>query len=133
MLSARREEIAWVHSEGVYDIVPMQECKDAGKKKLELIWVNTNKPVDSAHLQIRSRLCQGIQDEEARQDLSCSRHCHHLKLIMMSVSWTSKGKLSKLRHCDIGRAHFQGTDSESCTSVCQRKIDRDTVKTKLAD
>ena len=29
VLAARREEIDWVHSEGVYEIVPMQECKDA--------------------------------------------------------------------------------------------------------
>ena len=30
VLAARREEIDWVHSEGVYEIVPMQECRDAG-------------------------------------------------------------------------------------------------------
>ena len=30
VLAARREEIDWVHSEGVYEIVPMQECKDGG-------------------------------------------------------------------------------------------------------
>ena len=28
---------------------------------------------------------------------------------MMSVSWSNKGKLLKLRHYDISRAHFQGT------------------------
>ena len=32
VLAARREEIAWVHSEGVHEIVPMQDCKGAGKK-----------------------------------------------------------------------------------------------------
>ena len=26
VLAARREEIDWVHSEGVHEIVPMQEC-----------------------------------------------------------------------------------------------------------
>ena len=36
-MAARREEIAWVHYEGVYEIVPMQECKDASKKLLYLI------------------------------------------------------------------------------------------------
>ena len=30
VLAARREEIDWVHSAGVYEIVPVQECKDAG-------------------------------------------------------------------------------------------------------
>ena len=67
VLAARRAEIEWVHSEGVYEIVPMQDDKDAGKKLLELIWVDTDKSVDSAHKQIRSRLCHGKQDEGARQ------------------------------------------------------------------
>ena len=51
VLAARREEIDWVHSEGVYEIVPIQECKDAGMKLLDLIWV------DTAHKKFRSRLC----------------------------------------------------------------------------
>ena len=68
VLAARRAEIEWVHSEGVYEIVPTQDCKDAGKKPLELIWVDTDKSVDSAHKKLRSRLCHGKQDEEARQD-----------------------------------------------------------------
>ena len=46
VLAARREEIDWVHCEGVFEIVPMQECKDAGKKQLDLIWVNADKSVD---------------------------------------------------------------------------------------
>ena len=46
-----------VLSEGVHEIVPMQECKDAGKKPLDLIWVDTDKSVDPAHKKIRSRLC----------------------------------------------------------------------------
>ena len=37
VLTARREEIEWVHSEGVHEIVPMQDCKDASKKLSELI------------------------------------------------------------------------------------------------
>ena len=41
MLVARREEIDWVHSEGAYEIVPMQECRDAGMKPLDVIWVDT--------------------------------------------------------------------------------------------
>ena len=40
VLAARREEIDWVHSEGVYEIVPMQECRDAGMEPLDLIWVD---------------------------------------------------------------------------------------------
>ena len=32
VFAARLEEIDWVHSEGVYEIVPMQECRDADMK-----------------------------------------------------------------------------------------------------
>ena len=56
-LAARREETDWVHSEGVYEFVPMHECRDAGMKPLDLIWVDTDKSVDPTHEKIRSRLC----------------------------------------------------------------------------
>ena len=35
VLAAGREEIDWVHSEGVHEIVSMQECGDAGVKPLD--------------------------------------------------------------------------------------------------
>ena len=35
----------------------MQECKDAGKKLLDLVCVDTPKAVDPAHKKNRSRLC----------------------------------------------------------------------------
>ena len=54
---ARREEVTRVHSEAVYEIVPMQECKEAGMKPLDLIWVDTDKSVDPAHKKLPSRLC----------------------------------------------------------------------------
>ena len=57
MPTARREEIAWVQAEGVYENVPMQECKDASKKLLELIRVDADNSVDLAHKKIRLRLC----------------------------------------------------------------------------
>ena len=56
-VGARREEIDWVHSEGVYEIVPMQECRDMGMKPLDLIWVDTDKSVDPTRKKLRSRLC----------------------------------------------------------------------------
>ena len=57
MLAARFEEIDWVHSEGVHEIVPMKECRDAGMKPLDLIWVDTDKSVDPTRKKIRSMLC----------------------------------------------------------------------------
>ena len=63
MLAARREEIDWVHSEGVYVIVPMQECKDAGMKPLDLIWVGTDKSMD----QRTRNLDRGCAQENTRR------------------------------------------------------------------
>ena len=121
VLAARREEIDWVHSEGVYEIVPMQECKDAGMRPLDLMWLDTDKSVDLAHERIRSRLCarehktkkQGkIQRAlPASQLLSAMPYLEAVKVlvsIMMSVSWWNKGKPLKLRQYDISRAHVQG-------------------------
>ena len=34
-LAARREETAWAHSEGVYEIAPLQNFLDAGKQLLD--------------------------------------------------------------------------------------------------
>ena len=68
VLAARREETDWVHSEGVYEIVPMRECKDASVKPLDLICVDTEKYVDPTHTQENSIevVCKRIQDEDAR-------------------------------------------------------------------
>ena len=57
VLAAKRDKIDRVHSEGAYDIVPMQECKDASMKPLDLVWVDADKSVDPAHKNVRSRLC----------------------------------------------------------------------------
>ena len=57
VLAARREEIDWVHCEGVYEIVPMQECRVADMNPLDLIWVDTDKSVDPTRKKIRSMLC----------------------------------------------------------------------------
>ena len=95
VLGARREETAWVHSEGIYEIVPMQECADDGQKLLDLIWVDTDKSVDPA--------VQGTQDAEARQNIRILidsqlfsakprlEVVNALVSIMMSVGVSSKG------------------------------------------
>ena len=121
-LAARREEIDWVHSEDVYEIVPMQEWTDAGMKPLDLISVDTDKSVDPTRKKIRSRLCAREYKRKKQgkiqralpvfQLFSAMPPLEALKVlvsIMMSVSFSNRGKLLKLRHYDIGRAHFQGT------------------------
>ena len=122
MLAARREEIDWVHSEGIYEIVPMQERRDAGMKPLDLIWLDTEKSVDPTRKKIRSRLCAREYKTKKRgkiqralpasQLFSAMPLLEALKVlvsIMMSVSLSNKFKPVKLRHPDISRAHFQGT------------------------
>ena len=119
MLSAWREEIERVHSGGVHEIVPMQECVDAGKKLSDLIWVGTDKCVDSSHEKIRSRLCAREHKTKQQGKVQRALPASHsfsamppfeaveaLVSIMMSVSWSNKGK--PLRHIDISRAHFYG-------------------------
>ena len=83
VLAARREEIDWVHSEGVYEIVPMQEGTDAGMEPLDLIWVDTDKSVDPTRKNIRARFCaentkrrSKVRFNEIYQLLNCSLHCH---------------------------------------------------------
>ena len=66
MLAARREEIDWVHSEGVYEIVPMQECRDADRNPLDLICVDTDKSVDPTQENSIEIGWKRIQNEEAR-------------------------------------------------------------------
>ena len=63
MLAARPEEIDWVHS---HEIVPMQECRDAGMKPLSLIWVDTDKSVDPKVRKLDRGCAQENTNEEAR-------------------------------------------------------------------
>ena len=122
VLSARREEIEWAHSEVAYEIVPMQECKDADKKLLELTWVDTDKSVESLAIKFdrdcvpgntrrkkQGKIQRTIFASQLFSAMSPLEAVEALVSIMMSVSWLSKRKSSKLRHHDIGRTYFQGT------------------------
>ena len=116
MLAARREESAWVHSEGVHDTVPMQECEEAGKAPVGSdLW-------SPAHWTIRSRLYareyktkrQGkIQRVSlASQLFSATPPFEAVQVLvsfMMSVGRSSKAKPLKLRLHDVSRGHLQGT------------------------
>ena len=121
-LAARRQETDWVHSEGVYEFVPMQECRDAGMKPLDLIWVDTDKSVDPTHEKIRSRLCASEYKTQKQCEIqrppptsqlfSAMPPLEVVKVLVPIMTWESlsnKGKPLKLRHYDINRAHFQGT------------------------
>ena len=67
VLAARREEIDWVPFEGVYEIVPMQECTDADIKTVgpDLGGHRQDCGSDAQENSIEV-VCKRIQNEEAR-------------------------------------------------------------------
>ena len=84
VLAPRREGIDWIHSEGVYEVGPMQECRDVGMKPLDLIWVDTDKSLWIRHARIIDRGCvqentkrrSKVRFNELYQLLDCSLQCH---------------------------------------------------------
>ena len=83
VLAARREEIDWVHAEGVYEIIPTQECKDADMKPLDLIWVDTDSPwiqharkFDRGCVQENTKRRSKVRFNEVYPLLNCSLQCH---------------------------------------------------------
>ena len=122
MLIARHEEIEWVRFEGVYEIVPMQECKEAGKKLLELNLGGHRQVCGSASQEkidrdwvpgnTRNRSKARFKEPYLLQLFSAVPPLEAVKAlvsIMMSVSWSNAGKPWKFRHDGISRAHVQGT------------------------
>ena len=113
----------------------------------ETVGSDLDKSVDPAHKKIRPRLCAReyktkkhgkIQRASpASQLFSAVPLLEAVKVlvsIMMSVSWSKKGKPLKLRHDDMSRAHFQGTAQRLInTSVFQQKVVRSMAKTKLGE
>ena len=63
VLAARREEIEWVHSEGVYEIVPMQECRNADMKPLDGHRQSCGSDTQENSIEV---VCKRIRNEEAR-------------------------------------------------------------------
>ena len=83
VLAARREQVVWVHSEGVYETFPMQDCKDAGKKLLDLIRVDVDpltRKFDRDCVPENTRRRGWANFKELYLLLICSLQCHLLKL-----------------------------------------------------
>ena len=94
VLVARREEINWVHSEGVYETVPMQECRDAGMKPLDKILgghrqvcgsdtqenlIEDTRKFDRGCVQENTKRISKVRFNELCQLLNCSLQCHFSK------------------------------------------------------
>ena len=143
-MAARREENDLVDSESVYEVVPMHDCEDAGKKLLELIWVGTDKSVDPAHKKIRSRLCIREYKTKKQGKIQRALPASQLFFAMPLV------EAARLNH-DVGEfveqretievqtlRHHQSTFPRNSpethqTSDFQQRIVRSMAKTKLAD
>ena len=106
----------------------MQKYKDAGKKLLDLFWVDSDKSVDPAHKKIRSGLCareykpkrQGNIQRAlfASQLFSAMPPLEAVKALVsikMSVGSSSESKPLKLRD-DTSNTDFHGT-AQSLTHV----------------
>ena len=90
VLAARRKEIEWVHSEEVYEIVPMEECIDSGQKTVDLIWVDTDKSVDDpSHMKFRSRLCAREYKTKKQGKIQRALPSSHLSIILCNASTRS--------------------------------------------
>ena len=104
---------------GVYEIVPMQECKDAGTKPLDLIWVDTDKSVAPTRKKIRSRLC--ARGYETKKQGKFQRDLFDSIVLCNATSRSREGACLdhdvgecveqreniEIEHDDVGRALFQ--------------------------
>ena len=66
-----RDVNGWIHS-GVYKSVPLQECRDAGMKPLDLIWVDRQVCGSNTREISIEVVCERMQDEESGKDLTSS-------------------------------------------------------------
>ena len=83
VLAARREEIDWVRPEGVHEIVPMQECRDAGNETVgpDLVGhrqvCGSDKQENSIQVMCKStRRRSKVRFNKLCQFLNCSLQCH---------------------------------------------------------
>ena len=88
VLAARREEIDWVQSEGVYEIVQMQIVQgcmyetvgsDLGGTQTNL-WTQRTRKFDRGYVQENTRRRSKVRFKELYPLRSCSLQCHLLKL-----------------------------------------------------
>ena len=116
-LAARREEFGWVHSEGVYEKVPMQECRDAVMIPLDLIWVDTDKSVDPTRKEIRLKLCaiehktkKKSKIQRALPASQCSLQCHPSKCEGAGLNHDVGGFIQHRETIEVGTLrHRTGT------------------------
>ena len=79
-------------------LFPMQECRDAGMKSLDLIWVYTDKSVDPTRKKIRPRLC--AREYKTKKQGEIQRALPVFSIVLCSATSRS-GEGAYLNH-DVG-------------------------------
>ena len=114
-------------------------------KPLDLIWVDTDRSVDPTRKKIRSRLCAREYKTKKQGKIQRALPASHLfsamppleavkvlVSIMMSVSFSNKGKPLKLRHYGHQSSTFARNSPEThSTSDFPQRIIKSMTKTKL--
>ncbi|CAE7358585.1 unnamed protein product [Symbiodinium sp. CCMP2592] len=116
--AARKEELEWVRKQDLYEKVPEEQAKAAGKMPITMKWVDRNKG-DNERPNYRSRLvCREVKRAKNAEfipefaSFSAMPPLEAVKLLLslmvtLKVAKKSRSPL-KLRLIDISRAHFYG-------------------------
>ncbi|CAE7546001.1 unnamed protein product [Symbiodinium natans] len=116
--AARREELEWVWKQNLYEKVPEEQARAAGKVPITMKWVDRNKG-DNERPNYRSRIvCREVKRAKNAEfipehaSFSAMPPLEAIKLLlslMVTLKTSKKGrKPLKLRLLDISRAHFYG-------------------------
>ena len=120
VLKARQLEMEYIHKQGVWKRVPLDQCiQETGKQPIPLKWVDTNKG-DHTNPNLRSRLV--VKDIKARKGpedqldpamlFSAMPPLEAVRILtsmLMSKQRSKHGRPLRLGSWDISRAHFYGT------------------------
>ena len=101
---ARKDEITYFRSMGVYDKVPMTECRErTGKAPIAVRWVDVNKG-DNEKPNYRSRLVAKEFKTDVRPDLYAATPPSECLRLMLSKLASTPG--ATLMYADVSRAYF---------------------------
>ena len=106
MIKARREEIKYFKSMGVYDKVDLAEAwAETGRAPIAVRWVDINKG-DSLNPNYRSRLVAKEFNTGVRPDLYAATPPSECLRLMLSMMASGKKKNMGLMYADVSRAYF---------------------------
>ena len=106
MMKARREEIEYFRSMGVYEKVDIKECFErTGKAPIAVRWVDINKG-DSANPDCRSRMVAKEFNTGPCPELYAATPPSECLRLMMSLVASGQREGVRLMYADVSRAYF---------------------------